>query len=122
MVLVDTSVWINHFRHSDPALAELLDEGSVLTHSFILGELACGNLENRQAIFRYFRALPAAVEATHAEVLHFIEQRKLWGKGIGWVDAHLLTSAVLSESKLWTHDGALLRTAGNVALKPASRQ
>jgi predicted nucleic acid-binding protein len=112
MVLVDTSVWIGHFRKKDSALAELLGEGLVLTHPFVLGELACGNLENRAAILSTLEALPGAAAATHEEVLRLIERRHLWGCGMGWIDAHLLASALISHCALWTLDGKLDRAAG----------
>jgi predicted nucleic acid-binding protein len=117
MVLVDTSVWIDHFRRNSPALAELLDEATVLTHPFVLGELACGNMKNRGAILSSLEALPAAVPATHEETLRLIEDHRLWGRGIGWVDAHLLASALLSHCALWTLDDRLDRTASAAGVK-----
>jgi hypothetical protein len=117
MVLVDTSVWIDHFRRNSPALAELLDEGVVLTHPFVLGELACGNMKNRGAVLSNLELLPAAVSATHEETSRLIEDHKLWGRGIGWVDAHLLASALISNCALWTLDDKLDRTAGAAGVK-----
>jgi len=111
MVLVDTSVWIGHFRRNKPALAELLTEASVLTHPFVLGELACGNLKKRAVILSNLAALPGAVPATDNECLRLIEDRNLWGRGIGWIDAHLLASALLSSCVLWTLDESLNRAA-----------
>lgn len=102
MVLVDTSVWIEHFRKGKPQLVDLLDQAAVLMHPFVLGELACGNLNNRAIILNQLRALPEAVSATHHETLSLIERRKLWARGIGLVDAHLLASALLSNCDLWT--------------------
>ena len=117
MVLVDTSVWIDHFRRNSPALAELLNEATVLTHPFVLGELACGNMKNRGAILGSLEALPVAVPATHKETLRLIEDHRLWGRGIGWVDAHLLASALLSNCALWTLDEKLDRTANAAGVK-----
>jgi len=117
MTLVDTSVWIAHFRKGGPQLGKLLRETSVLVHPFIVGELACGNLKNRTHILRDLEALPSAVFATHEEVMRLIEDRKLWGLGIGWVDAHLLASALLSKCALWTLDARLARAAHAVGVK-----
>ena len=111
MILVDTSVWIAHFRKGSPALSELLGDGLVLVHPFIAGELACGNLRNRTRILSDLQALPAAASATNGEVMQLIEARKLWGLGVGWIDAHLLASALLSTCRLWTLDRRLLRAA-----------
>jgi predicted nucleic acid-binding protein len=102
MILVDTSVWVGHFRVGDPLLSEALGSALVSTHPCVIGELACGNLENRTLILADLNALPLAVSATHEEVLQLIEERKLWGRGIGWVDGHLLASALLSNCRLWT--------------------
>lgn len=96
MVLIDTSIWIEHLRKGEPRLAEFLRNGLVLIHPFVLGELACGNLKNRGQTLKDLAALPLAVSSTHQEAFHLVNERNLWGKGIGWVDAHLLTSALLS--------------------------
>lgn len=109
MTLVDTSVWIDHFRSGNAALAEMLRAGLVLTHSFVIGELACGNLRNRAEILAALIALPLVTPAKHGEVLRFIDERDLCGKGIGWIDAHLLTSARISNCDLWSLDKALAR-------------
>lgn len=111
MILVDTSVWIAHFRKGGSGLAELLSEALVLVHPFVVGELACGDLRNRARILSDLEALPSAVSATHQEVMRLIEDRKLWGLGIGWVDGHLLASALLSNCQLWTLDTKLVRAA-----------
>ena len=116
MVLVDTSRWIEHFRRGEPALADLLSQGRVLMHPFISGELACGTLKNRAAIFSDLHALPLAILASNAEVLLFIEDRRLWGRGLGWVDMHLLTSAVLSNCRFWTLDTRLAKAASELEL------
>ena len=96
MVLADTSVWIEHFRHGDQALAKILSEGGVLMHPFVRGELACGNLKDRPAILAGLNALPSAKLALKEEVLQLIDGRRLWGRGLGWVDTHLFASALLS--------------------------
>jgi predicted nucleic acid-binding protein len=111
VILVDSSVWIEHFRGGDSALAALLTEGVVLTHSFVIGELACGNLKYRARILTDLNDLPAAAPATHEEVLRLIEDRKLWGEGISWIDAHLLASTLLSNCSFWTLDERLNRIA-----------
>jgi predicted nucleic acid-binding protein len=112
MILVDTSVWIDHFRRGVSALAGILEQGSVLMHPFILGELACGNLKNRAELLRLLQDLPRAQAATDAEVLDLIERRALMGRGIGYIDAHLLASAVLTDTvPLWTRDKLLNQVA-----------
>jgi hypothetical protein len=93
-------------------LADLLTKALVLVHPFVVGELACGDLRNRARILSDLEALPSAVSATHEEVMELIEDRKLWGLGIGWVDVHLLASALLSHCQLWTLDRKLVRAAG----------
>ena len=115
MILVDTSIWIDHLRAGDHALASCLDEGQVLMHPFILGELACGNLRNRQQLLALWKRLPPALLATHTEVLYFIEQKQLAGRGIGYVDAHLLASVMLSGARgLWTRDRRLADVAASL--------
>jgi len=111
MILVDTSVWIAHFRKGGSKLGELLSEALVLAHPFVVGELACGNLRNRARILKDLETLPSAVYATHEEVMGLIEDRELWGLGIGWIDAHLLASALLSNCQFWTMDRRLVRAA-----------
>jgi predicted nucleic acid-binding protein len=122
MVLVDTSVWINHFRSRDPALAKLLAEVSVLVHPFVLGELSCGNLKNRHLVLKYLEALPVAVHATHEEASRLMAERKLWECGIGWVDTHLLASALLSHCEFWTHDERLNRAADAAAVRRSNHR
>lgn len=96
MILVDTSVWIEHLRTHSSQLAVLLDEGLVYTHPAVIGELACGHLKNRKEILSMLRQLPSFPVATDDEVMTYIERHKLFGKGIGWVDAQLLASVALS--------------------------
>lgn len=112
MILVDTSVWIDHLRKGDAELARTLEAGEVLAHPFVIGELACGNLANRNAILALLRTLPPAPVATGDEVMGFIERRKLMGRGIGYIDVHLLASVALTrESRLWTRDKRLAAIA-----------
>lgn len=111
MILVDTSVWIEHLRAGNERLSSLLYEEQVLCHPFIVGELACGRLRNRQEIVSTLRALPEARIVEHEEVLHFLEARHLYGRGLGWVDANLLASTLLTGCTLWTFDKPLRRAA-----------
>ena len=107
MVLVNTSVWIEHFRDGTTGLDMLLGDGQVICHPFIVGELACGNLKNRSVILSLLQELPMAVRAKDAEVLQCIERRRLMGKGLGYIDMHLLMSAILTGVSLWTLDKRL---------------
>ena len=107
MVLVDTSVWVSHLRHGNEDLQELLHDGEVACHPFIVGELACGNLKNRQEILTYLQSLPMTILAEDEEVLKFIENNQLMGKGLGYIDVHLIASAVLTDVLLWTLDKTL---------------
>lgn len=111
MVLVDTSVWVNHLQKGNIHLEELLLDGKVVCHPFVIGELACGNIKNRSEILALLQALPKAPTIDLAEYLHFIEQNHLSGTGIGFVDVHLIASAQLSEIPLWTNDKKLKETA-----------
>ncbi len=117
MILADTSVWIAHFRKEGSGLGDLLRQSLVVIHPFIIGELACGNLRNRIQILADLKQLPVAELATHEEVLRLIEDRELWGLGIGWIDAHLLASALLSNCQFWTVDARLNRAAAAAAVK-----
>ncbi len=111
MVLVDTSFWILHFRKGSKELSRLLNDGCVLCHPFIIGELACGNLKDRAVILSYLKLLPMSIEADTEEVSSFIESNQLMGQGIGYVDVHLVTSAVLTGVPLWTFDKKLAQMA-----------
>jgi len=111
MILVDTSVWVQHLRKGSERLRSLLDEEQVFCHPFVVGELACGALHNRQEVLSLLRALPQARVAEHEEVLHLLEGRHLHGRGLGWVDAHLVASALLTGCTLWTFDKPLGRVA-----------
>ena len=116
MVLVDTSVWVAHFREGISGLEALLDEGDVMCHSFVIGELACGNLENRAEILSLLQALPMAAHAEHEEVMHFIESYSFMGKGLGYIDMHLLASAMLTKVPLWTLDKKLNEISSRLGL------
>jgi len=116
MVLADTSIWIAHFRHREPTLADLLSEGLVLMPPIVSGELACGNLKDRTAILSDLHVLPPAKLASNAEVEQLIEDRRLWGRGLGWIDTHLLASALLSNCRFWTLDIRLAKTAVEIGL------
>ena len=111
MILVDTSVWIEHLRKGSERLKSLLYNEQVLCHPFVVGELACGTLQNRQEILSTLKALPEARVAEQEEVLRFLEARHLYGRGLGWVDAHLLASTLLTGCTLWTLDKPLRRAA-----------
>ncbi|MEH6580293.1 MAG: type II toxin-antitoxin system VapC family toxin [Halioglobus sp.] len=116
MILVDTSVWVEFFRHGSEELQQLLDSGQAVMHPFVLGELACGYLDPRAEILGDLRELPCAVLASDDEVLYFIEQHQLMGAGIGYLDAHLLASSKLSEGLgLWTYDKKLARAANELS-------
>jgi predicted nucleic acid-binding protein len=111
VVLVDTSVWVDHFRRACPSLMEILTRGEVLCHAAVVGELACGQMRRRATTLALLRALPRAATAHEDEVLAMIEHHHLHGAGLGWVDAHLLASARLSACQLWTLDKPLARAA-----------
>ncbi len=111
MILVDTSVWIAHFRSGQPRLAKLLEEGAVLTHEFVTGELACGNLRRRVEVLQYLDRLVPVPVASNAEARRLLEARKLMGHGLGWIDVHLLASCLLAKSRLWTLDKGLAHAA-----------
>ena len=111
MILVDTSVWVDHMRRSNARLASLLDEGHVLCHPFVVGELACGNLIRRVQILGLLNELPEAPVAEHAEVLRLVESRRVYGQGLGWIDMHLMASALLARCPLWSLDKRLQAAA-----------
>ncbi len=117
MILLDTSIWVDHLRAADAVVAGLLRDGRVLGHAFVVGELALGHLRQRAAVLGLMLALPQARVASDAEVLHLIERRGLAGFGIGYVDAHLLAATVLTPgSVLWTRDRRLRTVAGDVGV------
>jgi predicted nucleic acid-binding protein len=116
MVLADTSVWIQHFRKEEPNLRDRLSEGLILMHPCVSGELACGNLKNRGAILSDLNTLPLAKLAADSDVFELIENRRLWGLGLGWVDMHLLASALLSNCRFWTLDKRLEGAACDLSI------
>jgi predicted nucleic acid-binding protein len=111
MVLVDTSVWVSHFRQAHAGLVGLLNDGEVACHPFIVGELACGHLKNRTTILTLLEALPMSIVVEHQEALTFIESHALMGKGLGYIDVHLLASCILTGLPIWTLDKKLERVA-----------
>jgi hypothetical protein len=111
MTLADTSVWVDHLRRGNARLRQLLLDGEVLSHPFVLGELACGSLAKRGEILSLLATLPEVAMVEHEEVLEFLDTRRLHGRGLGWVDVHLLASAVLSGTRIWTLDKSLGRAA-----------
>jgi predicted nucleic acid-binding protein len=121
MILVDTSVWIEHFRFGNTTLSTALNDSLVATHPFVVGELACGQLKNRARVLSDLAALPEVQTAEHAEVLRLVDDRRLWGKGIGMIDAHLLASALLSGCRLWTLDRRLDGIATTLGLAARGR-
>jgi predicted nucleic acid-binding protein len=117
-LLVDTSSWINHLRRRDASLSELLEDGLIWTHPFVIGELACGNLAKRAEVLGLLGALPLVPLADHEEVLAFVESRRLMGRGLGWIDVHLLASAALASLPLCTSDKRLWAVAHELGLSP----
>jgi hypothetical protein len=118
VILVDTSVWVDHLGRSESSLVAALETEQVLMHPFVLGELACGNLKRRSEVLSLMRELPQAPMATETEAHRFIDARKLMGRGIGYIDVHLLASVVLLESaRLWTRDKRLFAVADYLAVR-----
>ncbi|TCO74877.1 type II toxin-antitoxin system VapC family toxin [Chromatocurvus halotolerans] len=117
MILVDTSVWVDHLRRSNTVLVGLLENDQVLMHPFVVGEIACGNLGNRETILSLMDSLPSAIEASHRETRLFIEQAAFMGSGLGFIDLHLLASARLTPNALlWTEDRRLHTAADALSL------
>ncbi len=116
MILVDTSIWVDHFRRDNPILTQLLEHGRAWTHEFVIGELACGNLRKRLDVLYYLTKLPRVSTAAHMDVMELVERRRLHGVGIGWADAHLLTSVIIDGLVVWTLDKALKDAAGRLAV------
>jgi predicted nucleic acid-binding protein len=118
LILVDTSVWVEHLRARNAALVGLLERGAVLMHPFVIGEVALGNLRQRELVLDSLANLPMATVASEAEVLGYINSAKLWGLGIGYADAHLLASARLTpDAALWTRDRRLDAAAETLGLR-----
>ena len=116
-ILVDTSVWIKHLRESEKNLVRLLEQGLVACHPFIIGELACGGIKNRHEIISLLNDLPSTDILDHYDIMEFIEYRKIMNKGIGYVDVHLLGSALVTETPLWTFDKALKKIANQLSIE-----
>ena len=116
MILVDTSVWVDHFRAADARLADLLLDGQVLCHGFVIGELACGNLRRRAEVLALLAALPQIPAVGSEDVIRFVDAHRLMGRGLGWVDVHLLASAYASRERLWTRDRRLREAAQRLAV------
>lgn len=122
MILVDSSIWIDHLRRSDPELERALASDEVLCHPFVIGELACGHLRQRAAFLVQLRSLPLAAATTHEETLAFVESHALAGRGIGWADVHLLSATVLARpAALWTRDKRLAAAAAALGCLHRSR-
>jgi predicted nucleic acid-binding protein len=116
MVLVDTSAWVEHLRRGDAALSEYLTAGEVLVHSFVVEELACGHLLNRDRLIDFLHALPTAPTASHEEFLAFVAGHNLSGKGLGAVDVHLLASAKLAGASVYSLDKAMVTAAKRMGI------
>ncbi len=118
MVLIDTSVWIDHLRSSEPEMSVLHADRQIVMHPMVIGELACGNLPERSNALSYLASLPRIVVATDDEVLFFIERHQLMGTGIGYIDAHLLTASFLhGTTQLWTRDRRMLAVADQLGIE-----
>ena len=116
-ILADTSVWIKHLREGDQNLIQLLEQGLVACHPFIIGEIACGGIKNRSEIISLLNDLPSTDILDHSEIMEFIENRKIMNKGIGYIDVHLLGSALVSETPLWTFDRVLRKIAVQLSIE-----
>jgi predicted nucleic acid-binding protein len=116
MVLVDTSVWVSHFRHGNSTLQKLLQDGAVASHPFAVGELACGNINNRTEILSLMQSLPMVDVAEDNELLLFIDHHGLMGTGLGFVDVHLLAAAMLADIPLWTQDRKLKQACSRLSI------
>ena len=117
VIIVDTSVWIDHLRANDRQLATQLEQMNVLVHPFVTGEIALGNLRNRKSLIELLQSMPQAVIASEQEIMLFIEDHRLFGLGIGFIEAHFLASTLLtSGSRLWTRDKRLQNAAHQLGL------
>jgi predicted nucleic acid-binding protein len=116
MVLVETSVWIGHFRPRRDDLAALLDNGEVLTHPCVIGEATCGNLKDRKSVLWMLNVLPKVFSSADEETFFLLEEKKLWGRGVGWTDFQFLASALLTHCQFWTLDRTLSVTASDLGL------
>jgi len=116
VALVDTSVWVDHLRGTSSGLAERLVDGTVLVHPFVIGELSCGSLRHRAQVLDLLARLPEAPVLSHTEALAFVETRRLWSRGLGWVDVHLLGSALLARARLVTTDRRMRAIAAELGI------
>ncbi len=116
MILIDTSIWINHFNKSNAGLISLLNSTKVCIHPFIIGELSCGNISNRSEILTLLKSLPQIEPALEEEVLTLIENKELFGIGLGFVDVHLIASALIHNVQIWTADKSLNKTATDLGI------
>lgn len=116
MVIVDTSVWVLHLREGNSGLERLLNDGDVVCHPFIMGELACGNLNKRDEILSLLQALPIATEGNHEEIMQLIENYRLMGRGLGYINMHLLASALLTGVPIWTLDKKLSEVSAELGI------
>jgi predicted nucleic acid-binding protein len=114
IVLVDTSVWFDHWRRGNPRLARLLTDDAVVVHPFVVGEIALGSIARRGEVLRNLSELYTTRVARHGEVMTLVDRTPLWGRGVGWVDAHLLASALLDRVRLWSLDQPLARAAADL--------
>jgi predicted nucleic acid-binding protein len=117
VILVDTSVWIQHLRRTENRLVTLLEQDLVSCHPFVIGELSMGSLKQRDDFLVLLETLPAAPVAPQRDVLTLVDRRRLYGRGFGWVDAHLLAAAVVNHLRLWTLDRRLAETAGELGVR-----
>jgi predicted nucleic acid-binding protein len=115
-VLVDTSVWIDHLHRTDADLVALLRETRILMHPAVLGELACGSIPNRHELFALWLSLPRVADVSFEEAIALVESRRLWGRGLGWTDVHLLAATLVSRTMLWTRDRLLRQVAGELLI------
>lgn len=116
MILVDTSVWIDHLHQSNEGLIELLLSNQVCIHPFIIGELSCGNISNRKEVLSLLRTLKSIDQVLDEEVFILIDDRKLFGKGLGFIDIHILASAMIHHVPIWTRDKSLKRIARELGM------
>lgn len=121
MILVDTSIWIDHLHETDAVLVKLLEAGAVCSHSMIIGEIAMGTIRRRSEVLIFLSDLPQAAAAGHDEAMVLVEQRKLYGRGLSLVDAHLLAAVIMTpETSLWTRDRRLSETAKDLGIEAAA--
>lgn len=117
MILADTSIWIDHLRGGDAVMTEQLERGSIAMHPFVLGEIALGSLKSRAELLQLLEALPGTLVASDAEVMHMVDERALFGRGLGWVDVHLLAATLLTPGlRLWTRGRRLHAVAEEIGL------